>query len=168
MKITMSQSPQCMNWTATENRESKNYTTMEKKWKKAGQFWDEIVDTPCHQTGHFPPVSSFITANDPSYHRGITCKLQDCVVLVGGNTVMCEHCVEDGPENTLLQGANVCCGAWHPVSNLDRLRPASKQVSMPNHVLFFCKLISRMYLGNGEKDGVSICWWRQTNKQGFI
>ncbi len=43
-----------------------------------------------------------------SYHCGVVSELHNDVVLVGGNTVMCEQCVEDGTENTPLWGADVC------------------------------------------------------------
>ncbi len=67
-----------------------------------------VVLTPCHKTGHLPPVCCFISASDPSYHCGVASELHNDVVLVGGNTVMCEQCVEDGTENTPLWGADVC------------------------------------------------------------
>ncbi len=67
-----------------------------------------VVLTPCHKAGHLPPVGCFISASDPSYHCGVISKLHNDVVLVGGNTVMCEQYVEDGTENTPLWGANVC------------------------------------------------------------
>ncbi len=53
-------------------------------------------------------VGCFISASYPSYHCGVISELHNEVVLVGGNTVMCEQCVEDGTENTPLWGANVC------------------------------------------------------------
>ncbi len=64
-----------------------------------------------------------------SYHCGVVSELHNDVVLVGGNTVMCEQCVEDGTENTPLWGADVCYdGVWGPISNPDRLQSANQEV----------------------------------------
>uniref|UniRef100_A0A8C7ZLX1 rRNA biogenesis protein RRP36 n=1 Tax=Oryzias sinensis TaxID=183150 RepID=A0A8C7ZLX1_9TELE len=66
-----------------------------------------VVLTPCHQTGHLPPVGCFVPASDASYHRGVVSELQDDVVLMRGRTVVGEQGVEDGAENTALLCANV-------------------------------------------------------------
>ena len=66
-----------------------------------------VVLAPCDQTGHLPPVSCFVPASDASYHCGVICKLQDGVVLVGGDTVVGEQGVEDGAEDASLWSANI-------------------------------------------------------------
>ncbi len=94
---------------------------------------DVVVLTPCHKTGHLPPVGCFISASDPSYHCGVASELHNDFVLVGGNTVMCQQCVEDGTENTPLWSADVCYdGVWGPICNPDRLRTASHEVFEPS------------------------------------
>ncbi len=70
-----------------------------------------VVRAPCHGTGHLPPVGCFVAASDASYHCGVIRKLQDDVVLMGGDTVVGEQGVEGWAEDASLWGASVCDGA---------------------------------------------------------
>lgn len=55
-----------------------------------------LVFTPSHQMAPVPPVGRFIPTSDASYHCGVTCRLLNDDIFVGGDAVTSEDGAEDG------------------------------------------------------------------------
>ena len=66
-----------------------------------------VLFTPSHPTGHLTPIRCFHAAGDRSNDWGVVSTFPDGVVLVRGDAVVCELCVEHGAENTSLRGTSV-------------------------------------------------------------